>query len=418
MADTFLLKTFGCKTNQYDSQILRESLIQNGYKEVFEGTYPDVLLVNNCGVTRTSIRKAAKFIRKVLRQTGAGKTIVFGCLDADEAEAFTQNGVDAVRIGHDPAEILAAMGAAVSPSLCGPVIHDFEGHTRAFVKIQNGCDHFCTYCKIPYYRGRPWSRPQQNILDEVQELTREKQYRELVLTGTHIGMYGKDLDNGQTLNTLIRSLATAFSDCRFRLSSLDPLEAPQVIDSVLEMENICPHLHVALQSGSDRILERMERPYTSQRYLEIIQSILEKESKFSLTTDIIAGFPGETDKDVDASIRMVRECGFSKVHVFPFSARAGTKAAGMKDALSRKEKQARVSAVMEAAQESRAEYLKQLRGEDVTVLVEERIGLERVRGLCEYYIPVTVTGVFPCVGDIVRARVNSIEDGFLTGETV
>lgn len=380
--------------------------------------HTDILLVNNCGVTRTSIQKAAKFIRKVRRETGADKIIVFGCLDADEAGIFRKNGSDAVRIGHDPAEILAAISPAESAPACRPIIHDFEGHTRAFVKIQNGCDSFCTYCKIPWYRGRPWSRPAPDIHAEVRELTRANPYREIVLTGTHIGMYGKDLDCEQTLNTLICSLAAEFTDCRFRLSSLEPLEVPSVINRVLETPNICPHLHIALQSGSNRILKRMGRPYTSQRYLEIIQSIQEKESKFSLTTDIIVGFPGETEQDLAASVQMVRQCGFSKVHVFPFSARSGTKAAVMKDALSRREKQDRVAILIAAAEEARAGYLEKLPGEEVAVLAEERVSPESVRGLCEYYIPVTVTGACAKTGDVVRVRVTGMEDGMLSGAAV
>ncbi|MDP4160761.1 MAG: MiaB/RimO family radical SAM methylthiotransferase, partial [Bacillota bacterium] len=245
-----------------------------------------------------------------------------------------------------------------------------EHRTRAFLKIQEGCNQFCTYCIIPYARGPLRSRLPENAISEARRLV-EAGYPELVLTGIHTGFYGQDLGQEWNLARLVRELVKLPELRRLRLSSIEPMEyTPELIESIVSSDKVCPHLHIPLQSGSDKVLARMKRPYKLKEYRELLERLHRQISDLAVTTDIIAGFPGETEEDHASTIDFVKSCGFSGIHVFPYSKRNGTPAAGYSDQVTKKLKEQRVKELLDVARISQDAFVRQFIGKPVEVLIE------------------------------------------------
>src|SRR4051794_37246657 len=328
---TCRLVTLGCKVNQYETQYVKEALEINGYREADDGEAADLCVVNTCTVTSEGDAKSRTAVRRLHQRNPGASIVVMGCYATRDSAAVAKlPGV--VRVVTDKATLpteLADFGVTTMPA----GITRFDDHQRAFVKVQDGCLLNCTYCIIPSVRPTLRSRPPAEIAAEVSRLA-EAGYREVVLTGIHLGHYGLDLSRGRPkaewcrLWHLLERLARLPGDFRIRLSSLEAAEARDDLVRVLaEQPRLCPHLHLCLQSGSDRVLARMKRRYRSAGFLERCRRIREALDAPALTTDVIVGFPGETDEDFEATCRVVREAGFARLHLFSYSPREGTPAA-------------------------------------------------------------------------------------------
>ena len=333
---TCRLVTLGCKVNQYETQIVREALLQGGFREANDGEYADLCVVNTCTVTNTGDSKSRQVIRQLSRQNPGTKTIVMGCYATRDPRAVSElpNVIEVVTDKRELPDVLGRFGIVDMPN----GISDFEGHQRAFVKIQDGCILKCSYCIIPTVRPGLRSRRPIDIDDEIRALI-DHGYREIVISGIHMGHFGVDTNNlpagdkPERLWDLLRRLDRIPGDWRMRLSSIETVEVnDDFIKAAGDCEHLCPQFHPALQSGSNGVLTRMRRRYRVERFLDRLDQIrdtLGNDPAFS--TDVIVGFPGETDTEFEETLETCRKARFMKVHVFPFSRRDGTPAATMPD---------------------------------------------------------------------------------------
>jgi threonylcarbamoyladenosine tRNA methylthiotransferase MtaB len=423
--------TYGCKANQYDTQVLREALLRRGWDEGSEGA--ELVVVNTCTVTAEAGRKARQLIRRVARESPTTKVCVTGCLAESEPEILRElPNVDWV-LGNGeakrPIHFLRELGHEIDPEELGiPAgITEFSGHTRAFLKIQDGCDMACAFCIIPRVRGKSQSRPARELALEVERLLRAG-HVEIVLCGIHIGHWGRDL--GLELSDLLRELCAvevrasdgSLVDWRLRLSSI---EATEVTGPVLEVmrehpQRIAPHLHMPMQSGDDELLAAMNRWYSVAEYLEACDRIRELLDRPAFTADILVGFPGETDRSFENTLETARKAGFSRIHVFPFSARPGTAAFEMgapPPPQITRERRARLS---ERAHELQAGYLATLSGAHDAIVLEgssglsgrylkvripsERLPAGPLEGLCPVELEVELPASPERPGEAVEAR--------------
>jgi threonylcarbamoyladenosine tRNA methylthiotransferase MtaB len=340
MKTRFLIETLGCKVNQYESEALREALIKEGYAEAGHGQIPDLAIFNTCCVTHLAERKSRQAIRKYARMVPKPQIVVLGCYpQIAENDIKKIDGVDIVMGACDKGRLIDLLkkeetGIHINPinegepydDLC---LEDNNDKTRAFIKIQDGCDNFCSYCIIPYTRGRIRSRALESILKEAALLAR-RGYREVVLIGIQSAFYGRDLDKDIELVDVIESVAGIKGIERVRLGSAEPTYfTAERLDRLSGICEFCPHFHLSLQSGSDSVLKAMNRKYTTERYSEIINDIKIKFENPAVTTDLIVGFPGETDENFEETLSFIRRMAFKDVHVFRYSKREGTAAAKM-----------------------------------------------------------------------------------------
>jgi threonylcarbamoyladenosine tRNA methylthiotransferase MtaB len=419
---TCRLVTLGCKVNQYETQYAREMLQANGYREAADGEPADLCLVNTCTVTHEADAKGRQAIRRLAHDNPGAAIVVMGCFATrDPAAVARLPGV--VKVVTDKrrlAEDLRDFGVSAVPR----GITRFDGHQRAFVKVQDGCLLNCTYCIIPQVRPVLRSRPAEEILAEVRGLV-DRGYQEIVLTGVHLGHYGIDLslgrpkDRWRRLWHLLEQLADLPGDFRVRLSSLEAAEVRHDLVRVLAGHpRICPHLHLCLQSGSDRILAAMKRRYRSAGFLERCRRLRAALDEPAFTTDVIIGFPGETDADFDATCRVLREVGFCKVHVFSYSPRQGTPAASLPGAVQPAVVARRREQLLALEGELSATYYRRLLGRRLDVLVEgadpRRPGW--VRGTSCRYSPVAFEGHAPALlARRVPVRALAVTDGLIEG---
>ncbi len=319
----FRLATLGCRTNQYETQAYRDQLLQMGYREAVEGEEADLCIVNTCTVTESADRTSRHQIRQLIRQNKGAKVVVTGCL-AERRPDLIQNigGVSTVIPNKEKESLIAS----IFPEEDVPEfsIKHFDAHTRAFVKVQDGCNSFCTYCIIPYVRGRSRSRTVEEVVREVEGLV-ESGYKDIVITGINVG----DFQDGVAgLADLIRAVDQVKGVKRLRLSSIDPDEVDDhLMDAILNGQNTCHSLHIVLQSGSNVMLKKMNRKYTRQIFLDSVEKLRNASSDFTFTTDVIVGFPGETEEDFEETLAVMRDVQFAKVHMFPYSRRERTRAA-------------------------------------------------------------------------------------------
>jgi len=321
----FRIYTFGCKTNQYDSELLKRSFLQF-MEEAGPDESPDIIIVNTCAVTHIAERKARTLIRHLLRSHPDSKLVVTGCYAERDPKKIKEIG-DIIVIGNKEKEKIPSLlfpDLKISPS----VIDNRKRKIRAFVKIQDGCDDFCSYCIVPYVRGRVRSRSTGEVIEEIKSLA-GLGYPEVILTGIHIGRFE---DEEKRLPDLIRLIAKDIPSLkRIRLSSLEPQEVDKdIIELFRDIPNLCPHLHLVVQSGSNKVLKHMRRRYTREGYLSLIEEFRSVREDIEFTTDIIVGFPTEDENDFKDTISLIEEIEFVKVHIFPFSPRPGTEAFNLK----------------------------------------------------------------------------------------
>jgi threonylcarbamoyladenosine tRNA methylthiotransferase MtaB len=421
---TCRLVTLGCKVNQYETQYAREMLEANGYREAADGEPADLCLVNTCTVTHEADAKGRQAIRRLARDNPGAAIVVMGCFAtrAPETVARLPGVVKVVTDKARLAEGLREFGVSAVPR----GITRFDGHQRAFVKVQDGCLLNCTYCIIPQVRPVLRSRPPEEIIAEVRGLV-DRGCQEIVLTGVHLGHYGIDLSRGRPKDQwrrlwhLLELLADLPGDFRIRLSSLEAAEVRDELVRVLAGHpRVCPHLHLCLQSGSDRILAAMRRRYRSAGFLERCRRLRAALDEPAFTTDVIVGFPGETDADFEATCRVLREVGFCKVHVFSYSPRQGTPAASLAGTVPPAVVARRREQLLALEAEMAAAYYRRLIGRRLDVLVEGADGRRPgwVRGTSCRYAPVGFEGHAPALlARRVPVRAVSVGDGIVWGRS-
>ncbi len=417
--------TLGCKVNQYETEYVREGLQSIGYVDAEPSEQADLCVVNTCTVTNEGDSKSRQAIRRMARENPAARILVMGCYATREPNEVRQlPGVaEVVTDKRELPDLLGRFGVVDIPT----GISQFGNRSRAYVKVQDGCLLRCSYCIIPKVRPQLTSRPVKHILDEVQRLN-ENGYREIVLTGVHLGHYGVDWNWDRPkeqwirLSSLVRQIAELDGDFRIRLSSIEATEVTRELIAVMadHPDKICPHLHICLQSGSNAVLRRMRRRWGVQTFLNRCQLVRERLDNPALTTDVIVGFPGETDEEFEETCQTVRKAGFSKIHVFPFSARRTTPAAQMADQLPKRLKSERGRRLGEIESEMREQYFRGLIGRPLRILVEAELDSSplSVLGTSCRYAPVVLPQQPADVGQLVDAIPSDFLDGRLIASPV
>jgi threonylcarbamoyladenosine tRNA methylthiotransferase MtaB len=409
---TAKLKTYtlGCKVNQYETEFVRQGLLRAGYQDVAEDETADVCIVNTCTVTAEGDSKSRQVIRRLHKDNPDARIVVMGCYATRAPEEVRRlpGVVEVVTDKRELPDLLGRHGVVDLPT----GIAGLTGHRRAFVKVQDGCLLNCSYCIIPKVRPQMYSRQLEDVLREIEGLE-QNGYQEVVLTGIHLGHYGVDFNRGlprqewTRLATLVRQICRRTTRLRVRLSSIEATEVTrELIDVMVEYaERVCPHLHVCLQSGSDRILRLMRRRWSAKRIIDRCQLVAERLARPAFTTDVIVGFPGETAEDFAATESVCRQIGFAKLHVFPFSPRRGTAAAEMSEQVDGNIKAARVDRLMELDRELRGVYLDQLLGSEITVMAEQPVAGRWVGTSCRAVTAAVATSHPIVRGELIKARV-------------
>ncbi|MGE3954928.1 MAG: tRNA (N(6)-L-threonylcarbamoyladenosine(37)-C(2))-methylthiotransferase MtaB [Parachlamydiales bacterium] len=374
--------TLGCRTNQYESSAFASQLKALGY-EGSEGE-PDLCIVNTCTVTGEAHKASQRAVRRLLREHPKAKVVVTGCAVAAKGGLGPEFEGKVEIVPNGEKESLARRLHPEAESLPEFKIDHFAAHTRAFVKVQDGCNSYCSYCIIPFVRGRSRSRPREEVIAEVEGLIGSG-YKEVVLTGINIG----DFDGGGTLADLVREVDGIEGLKRLRLSSIDPDEVDDSLASaLLEGRHTCPSMHIVLQSGSNITLKRMRRKYTLQQFYATAQRLRAARSDFTFTTDVIVGFPGETEADHEATLRVIEEIAFAKVHVFPYSDRAGTRASRMEGKVPKGVSDRRKRELIEAAERSALALREPYVGRELEVLWESIEG-DQISGHTDNFLLVS-----------------------------
>jgi len=421
--------TLGCKVNQYETQAIESILCGRGHELTVLGTGADVCILNTCAVTAESGRKSRQAIRRMKKLEPNAKIAVFGCFSQLEPAAVAELGVDLIggtsdRLGF----ALDATGDGVlsqNATIHRPPVAFEElppgnstSRTRALLKIQDGCDNYCSYCIVPYIRGRSRSLPLELVAEYAKQLN-EQSYLEIVITGIEISSYGKDL--GKQMIDAIRNISAAAPNARLRLGSLDPaLLTGEFCSELSVIKNLCNHFHLSLQSGCDETLQRMGRRYTTSQVLKSIEAIrahFNKDGKnCGITADLITGFPGETEDEFDKTLDFIKKAMFSDMHIFPYSLRPGTKAAAMPGQVDNNTGRERVRKAIEIAQEMEKDFKNSQIGKTVEVLFEqEKKGLSI--GHSENYSQVAVREKVKR-NSIKKVKITGIKNSVLTGEIV
>ncbi|MEW6189877.1 MAG: tRNA (N(6)-L-threonylcarbamoyladenosine(37)-C(2))-methylthiotransferase MtaB [Actinomycetota bacterium] len=414
--------TLGCKVNQYETETMIKEFLSRGFELVDFSEEADVYVINTCTVTSTSDRKCRKKIRQAVRRNPSGFVVVTGCyVDRNPYEIWEIPGVDLAvpneektRLAQLIVEKLSISGVESELSKSLSHAKPQRLHTRALVKIQDGCNQFCSYCIVPYVRGTISSRQEEEILNEVEELI-QSGVKEIVVTGIRLGKYGMDLPTETNLVKLLSALAR-MPLARIRLSSLEVKEiTPELIALMASSSKFCRHLHVPLQSGDNEILRSMNRDYMREEYLQIIREIKENIPEIAISTDVMVGFPGEGEEQFHRTRDLMMEVGFRKTHVFKFSPREGTVAASLPNQIPPEVKERRSAELIELNRVLAAEFVKGFMGRDLEVLVE-RIHNGVLTGLTDNYIRVYFEGPAELKGELATVHALQAENGCLYGK--
>lgn len=421
--------TLGCKVNQYESQSMEQALIRRGFECVGSNEDADVYIVNSCTVTAESDRKTRQNVRHLKKLHPDSVIVLTGCMPQafpEDARLLTQADiVTGNRLNKDIPDmideffrtrerIVRIAQHENGEKFSGELIEDFRERTRATVKIEDGCNRFCSYCVIPYARGRVRSKPLEDIEKEIASLEK-KGFSEIVLVGINLSAYGTDCQ--KSICDAVECAASFDGIKRVRLGSLEPDHmTPEVTARLAKCEKLCPQFHISLQSGCDRTLKRMNRHYTAAEYEQLCERLRRDFKDATLTTDVMVGFSGETDEDFSESVSFVKKIGFEKVHVFPYSRRAGTRAAEFPDVIANAEKERRSHEMIAAAKEIRDEFLKSQVGKTVEVLFEERLRDGSIQGYTANYTPVRVKS--SCPHGMQKVKITASGEDWCEGETI
>ncbi|MCA0754604.1 tRNA (N(6)-L-threonylcarbamoyladenosine(37)-C(2))-methylthiotransferase MtaB [Paenibacillus sp. N4] len=433
---TVAFYTLGCKVNFYDTEAIWQLFKQEGYEQVdFEST-ADVYLINTCTVTNTGDKKSRQIIRRAVRRNPDAVIAVTGCYaQTSPAEIMAIEGVDLVigtqdrdkimtfvnQIQTDRKPVNAVRNIMKTRDFEELDVPDFSERTRAFLKIQEGCNNFCTFCIIPWSRGLSRSRAAESVLEQARKLVASG-YKEIVLTGIHTGGYGDDMEN-YNLTSLLWDLDKVEGLERIRISSI---EASQIDDAMIDVLNrsskMCRHLHIPLQAGDNTVLKRMRRKYTTEEFAAKIKRLHEAMPGVAITTDVIVGFPGETEEMFEKGYRFMEELQFAEMHVFPYSKRTGTPAARMEDQVDEEVKNERVHKLIDLSEKMQLQYAKQFVGQVLDVIPEREYkgapGSGLVMGYTDNYIQVVFEGDESLIGQLCRVKVTEADVNESRGQLV
>lgn len=408
--------TLGCKVNQYETESMRQQFVKAGFESVDENDFADVYVINTCTVTNLADRKSRQYIRRMKKGNPNAVIAVTGCyaqikpeelIELPEVDIVAGTGeknniiayVEEFMEAHEPQKHIKSYDELCEYQDRG-IITSMESRTRAYIKIQEGCDRFCSYCLIPFARGKVRSRNPEEVVAEAKALI-DKGFKEIILTGINTALYGveegfqdkyPDWAKEDGIESIIKAICDIDGEFRVRLSSLEPAVInADYVERLMKYDKLCHHLHLSAQSGSSNVLKLMNRPYGQQDYLDIVEVLRKCDPLYGISTDIIVGFPQESDEDFNDSLELVEKAGFCKVHAFRYSKREGTAAAIMNGQVASEIKNARVTKLMAAGEKASNEFFEKCKGVTRTVLFEEWDG-EYITGYTDNYVKVYAKG--------------------------
>ncbi len=420
--------TLGCKVNQYDTEAMLELFVKAGYEVASFDEPADVYVINTCTVTAQGDRKSRQMVRRAKRINPESLVVVAGCYaQTAPEEVMAVDGVDLVLGTEKRGQVVAWVEEALQNRTPMSRVRAFErgeafedlsvasheGFSRAVLKIQEGCENYCTYCIIPFARGPVRSRPISSIREEARRLAAAG-YREVVLTGIHLTSYGRD--TGGTLMDAIETVHDVEGLQRIRLGSLEPLMISEdFVNRLKELPKVCPHFHLSMQSGSAAVLKRMNRRYTPEEYARAVELLRAFDPLVALSTDVLTGFPMESEAEFEETRAFVERMAFSRIHVFPFSARQGTAAAKMKGQLDKKTKEARAAKLIQLGERLEREYAGKLIGTRQTVVLEEELGNGHFSGCTPQYVKTEVRLAGGRSGQLLEVLITGVSGAVLMG---
>jgi threonylcarbamoyladenosine tRNA methylthiotransferase MtaB len=422
MTKKIAITTLGCKINQFESAAMTEALEQDGFSIVPFSESADFYVINSCTVTAKTDAESRRLIRRATRQNPQARVVVTGCYaQMAGAELLETTGVHLIlgnsekrdivgflrEIGDQPRVVVSDISLQKSGE--SAPLESFAEHTRAFLQVQNGCDARCAYCIVPFARGASRSVAPEEALEGMASFA-AKGFKEIVLTGIHLGGYGLDLNPPTTLLDLIRLAEERVPVGRLRIGSVEPTEvSPELVAFLATSHTVCPHLHLPLQSGSDGVLARMNRGYSTELFRGVVNSLVQAVPDICLGSDVIAGFPGETDQEFEETYRFIQELPLAYLHVFPFSPRPGTPAATMTPQLHSRVIKERAEALRLLSEKKKDAYAAGFVGRELQVLVQRDAGGRK--GLSRNYLPVLIEGS----GDLFNSEVTVLITGTVKG---
>lgn len=418
------IHTLGCKVNIYESEYITNILKENGYQIIDFDSKADIYIINTCTVTNTSDKKSEKMIKRARKQNKDAIIIAMGChaqIKGDNIDA------DIIIGNKDKSKIISLIEEYQenknkikriynldNVSFEDMYISSFNSHTRAFVKIQDGCDAFCSYCIIPYARGPIRSKDPKTVIKEITSLV-ENGYKEIILTGIHTGKYGKDIN--YTFEQLLKDIIKIKNLYRIRISSIEINELTDpILDLIKDNKIIAKHLHIPLQSGSDKILKLMDRKYDLKFYKDRIEKIRKMIKDVSITTDLIVGFPNEDEKDMEDTLKFIKEIKFTKIHTFPYSKREGTKAASMENQIDETIKRKRVKTVLELSDQLEQDFYQSKLNETEEVIIEQTKD-GKSYGYTSNYIKVEINSPLK-PNEVISVKINKVNNKKVTGKII
>ena len=418
------IHTLGCKVNIYESEYITNILKENGYQIVDFDSKADIYIINTCTVTNTSDKKSEKMIKRARKQNKDAIIIAMGChaqIKGDNIDA------DIIIGNKDKSKIISLIEEYQENknkikriynldniSFEDMYISSFNNHTRAFVKIQDGCDAFCSYCIIPYARGPIRSKDPKTVIKEITSLV-ENGYKEIILTGIHTGKYGKDIN--YTFEQLLKDIIKIRNLYRIRISSIEINELTDpILNLIKDNKIIAKHLHIPLQSGSDKILKLMDRKYDLKFYKDRIEKIRKMIKDVSITTDLIVGFPNENEKDMEDTLKFLKEIKFTKIHTFPYSKREGTKAASMENQIDETIKRKRVKTVLELSDQLEQDFYQSKLNETEEVIIEQTKD-GKSYGYTSNYIKVEIDSPLK-PNEVISVKINKVNNKKVTGKII
>ena len=415
--------TLGCKVNQYETQAMLNQLLQGGFSACQTGEDADIILLNSCTVTSTSDHKVKQTLHKARREHPHAVIVLTGCMpqafpelaeDLTDADIVLGNSNRSSLLPHilqylsTRQRIIDIVPHQTKEKFESMSVENFYERTRAFIKIQDGCNRFCSYCIIPYARGRVRSKPLDDLIAEVTQLA-EKGYKEIVLTGINLSAFGQDIN--LHLCDAVEAVCAINGIERVRLGSLEPEQLSEdVIIRLSKQQKLCPQFHLSLQSGCDETLKRMNRHYTTEEYRTIVQNLRNAFDNAAITTDIMVGFPGETEEEFMQSLEFAKEISFSKVHVFAYAQRPGTKACNAPNQITKKVKETRSKQMMHVTNQTKQAFLNQQCGTIQDVLVEREINTNLYEGYTANYTPVQFHSDKNLCGQLVAVHITKANE--------
>jgi len=427
--------TLGCRVNQYESEAMAEKFIKSGYEIVDFEEAADVYVINTCTVTNMSDKKSRQMISRAKRRNGNAIIAAVGCYTQIAPEKVSEIGdVDVILGTRNKGEIVYWVNRVreenksivmVNEVLKNKVFEDlrienYQDKTRAFLKIQDGCNNFCSYCLIPFARGAVCSKNPETIINEVIQLARHG-FKEIILSGIDISSYGVDLEGDWSLLKVLEEIEKIQGINRIRIGSIGPeFFNQEVIDNIGKLKKLCPHFHLSLQSACDETLKRMNRKYNTEQYKRIVESLRKNVKDVSITTDIIVGFPGETEEEFNKTYEFLKEIKLSKMHIFKFSPRTGTRAAKFENQIDGNVKEERSKKLIKLNEENERKFMGEFIDREMSILFEQRSNYmkDSYEGYTSNYIKVVAESREDLTGKVMNAMLKEVKEDFILGEII